>query len=258
MLIARGVPHLLAAGLFLAGFFLVGGQQPARASGVAMTGCLGARGEAENRKVAQLAEETRNAKKDTERGSYAFALRRYQNVLSELARIHGPQHGCIAVYKNEIGIVYMNMGRYDRAREAFAQAADIAGKLGDSKDVDVAAIYNNLGAALGGQGAYEKALSWHWKALAIREKAGDADTAQTCNDIASLYDRQGKYGKALEWYARTLAIREKVLGARHPETLMTYDGIATVHEHMGEYDQARELRNKALAVREKNFGWTNP
>jgi len=74
------------------------------------------------------------------------------------------------------------------------------------------------------QGDYSKALEWHGRALAGREKSlgkDHPDTLNTVNNMALVYENQGGYGKALEWYGRALAGLEKSLGKDHPSTVST-------------------------------------
>ena len=78
-----------------------------------------------------------------------------------------------------------------------------------------ATSYNNIGLSYGNLGDYPKALEYHFKALAIREKVlgkEHPDTAMSYNNIAGVYDSQGDYPKALEYHFKALDIKEKVLG----------------------------------------------
>ena len=209
----------------------------------------------------EIALETQQAKKYAERRDYAGALKHYQKALQLVSEI---QEGAgqelirqdIVRYKNEIGIIYLNMGKYAEAREILTSAAESAEKEMGNEDSRTAAIYSNLGSALRHLGAYEKALDWNMKSVAIREKLApdSVETAETCSDIAFLHDSLGDYREALEWYDKALIVRETALGAEHPSTAAASDNIALMHERLGERAQAQTWRGKAVSIREKAGG----
>ena len=127
-----------------------------------------------------------------------------------------------------------------------------------------AMLYHKLGYIYDDLGAYDKALEYYFKALAISETVlgtEHPDTATTYNNIGSVYwkrSRRDDYDKALEYYFKALAIREKVLGTEHPDTANSYNNIGWVYKALGDYDKALEYYFKDLAISEKVLGAAHP
>ena len=114
---------------------------------------------------------------------------------------------------NNLGLVFLYLGKYSQAEKYFEKSLEIRQKKQD-KD--------------------------HPK------------TATTLNNIASVYDRQGKYEEAIKYFFRALEIREKKLGKDHPETAITLNNIAGVYDSQGKYEEAIKYYFRALEIREKN------
>ena len=108
---------------------------------------------------------------------------------------------------------------------------------------------------------YDKALEYHNRALAIREKVFGTehpDVAQSYNNIGLIYDSQGNYEKSLEYYNKALEIYEKFFGTEHPNVAMLYNNIGAICNSLRIYDKALEYFKKALAICEKVLGTEHP
>ncbi|MCL2875749.1 MAG: tetratricopeptide repeat protein [Betaproteobacteria bacterium] len=201
----------------------------------------------------KIAQETRLAKKYADQNRYDEALDHYKKARENFIAERGEQDSDIVRYENEIGIVYINMGKYAEARSFLTHAAEIASKDKelDSNNPDSATIYRNLGFALYRLGEYEEALNWYQKALAIRESALGSESlemAETCEDIAAVYESQSNYQVALDWYNRALAVREKALGANHPSVVTVYGRVAAIRQRLGEKDETRDWWGKVVPI----------
>jgi tetratricopeptide (TPR) repeat protein len=122
-------------------------------------------------------------------------------------------------------------------------------------------LCNELGYYLYIAGAYEGALPYFKRALAIREKVLGPDhpyTATSLNNLASLLQAQGDYQAALPYFKRALAIREKVLGPDHPATATNLNNLASLLQDQGDYQAAYSLYERALAIIEKVLGPEHP
>jgi preprotein translocase subunit SecA/nephrocystin-3 len=110
-------------------------------------------------------------------------------------------------------------------------------------------------------GNYPKALEYHLKALAIRERVlgtEHPDTADSYKHIGNTYYSMDDYPKALEYHLKALAIRERVLGTEHHNTANSYNNIGNTYDSMGDYPKALEYHLKALAIREHVLGVEHP
>lgn len=108
-------------------------------------------------------------------------------------------------------------------------------------------ILNNLGIAFTYLANYDKALEYHYQALALREKDGDAsDVAATLNNIGLTYFKLHNYAKALEFYQLALAKRLESGITEYLE--QQYANIGLCYNHLKEYDKAFESFQKALEL----------
>jgi len=202
----------------------------------------------------EIALDTQAAKWHADQRRYPEALKYYKRAHKNSVLINGDQHRDSARYKNEIGVVYINMGKYAEARDFLVRAAEIVGREED--DSDSAMIYSNLGFALCRLGDYERALDWHRKAFAIRKNLSGVESVgvtEACG-IGFIHARQGDYAAALAFYEQALAIEEKILGKQHPVTTLIRNGIAGVYDKKGDYRQAAVWYEKVLADLEEGQG----
>ena len=162
---------------------------------------------------------------------------------------------------NNIGIVYANLGDYDKALEYLFKALEIKKDvLGENKS-DTASSYNNIGVVYRNLGEYDKALEYYFKALEIeKEVLGEnhPDTASSYNNIGVVYKNLGDYDKALEYHFKALEIKKDVLGENHPDTAGSYVNIGIVYDELGNYNKALEYHFKALEIRKDVLGENHP
>ncbi|GHU24550.1 hypothetical protein FACS1894164_11450 [Spirochaetia bacterium] len=192
---------------------------------------------------------------------YAIELEFHQKACAILEKVLGSEHPDTAGSYNNIGVVYRDMGNYEKALEFYQKACAILEKVLGSEHPDTAGSYNNIGVVYRDMGNYEKALEFHQKARAIREKVlglEHPDTAASYNNIGVVYDSMGDYEKALEFHQEARAIKEKVRGSEHPDTATSYNNIGAVYHGMGDYEKALEFHQEARAIREKVLGSEHP
>ena len=171
------------------------------------------------------------------------------------------QNKTTAVSYNNIGIVYYNLGEYDKALEYYFKALEIQKAVLGEKHRDTAVSYNNIGAVYQNLGDYDKALEYHNKALEIRKEVLEekhSDTAISYGNIGAVYGNLGDYDKALEHFIKALEITKDVLGEKHPDTAGFYYNIGLVYDELGDYDKALEYYNKALEIFKDVLGENHP
>ena len=162
---------------------------------------------------------------------------------------------------NNIGVVYRDLGDYDKALEYYFKALEITKEVLGEKHPDTASSYNNIGAVYHKLGDYDKALEFYNKALEIRKdvlEENHPDTASSYNNIGVVYSNLGDYKKALEYYIKALEIFKEVLGEKHRDTAGSYDNIGIVYHKLGDYDKALEFYNKALEIFKEVLGENHP
>ncbi|MBL7203186.1 MAG: tetratricopeptide repeat protein [Desulfobacteraceae bacterium] len=153
-----------------------------------------------------------------------------------------------AIFLNNIGLVYMNFGKYQKALSYHQKCLAIHRKIGDVRGegnslTNIGSVYWNLG-------AYQKALSCYQKALAIHRKIGDdRGEASDFNNIGSVYWNLDQYQKALSYYQKALTIHRKIGDMKGEGDNL--GNIGLVYHSLGQYQKAFSCYQKALAIKRK-------
>ena len=158
---------------------------------------------------------------------------------------------------NTMGVVYRELGLYDRAAPLLKEALRTRENLFGEDHLDVAESLGDLATLFVAQGKYEVAEPFLQRSLAIREKAlgpDHPDVARSLNEFAVGYLWQGKFTEAEPFLQRALAIRERVLGPDHPDVADTLDKLGAVNLHQARYAEAEPLYQRALSIRERALG----
>ncbi len=174
------------------------------------------------------------------------ALARFQARLA-LEEERGDRAATAAAASN-LGVTWIRLGKYARARERIEQAVGAMEGLGDPAKTATALM--NLGSVDARLGEYGRAQEHLERALAIRERLGDrAGAADVLTNIAGVHDFQGRYALALECQERALGIHE-ALGDR-AGVARCLGNIGTVYLDLGLYERALEYLERALKMDEE-------
>jgi tetratricopeptide (TPR) repeat protein len=106
-----------------------------------------------------------------------------------------------------------------------------------------------------------KALAFHQRGLAMREKVHPVDhplIAQSLNDIADVMRDSGKLDEARSFAKRALAMREKMLGTEHPQVAQSLLTLARISQDSGNPAETLQFVHRALSIREKVLGNEHP
>jgi tetratricopeptide (TPR) repeat protein len=186
------------------------------------------------------------------------------NAIIQLQRLESSdveRDTLLAIFLNESGIVYINLGQYQDALNPAKEALAIRKKLFGPDHTDVAQSASNLAWLFSNIGQYEDALPLYQEALAIRKKAlglAHLDVATSLSNLAWLYSKMGQYEKGVPLYQEALAIRKKALGLAHPDVATSLNNLALLYSKMGQYEDALPLNQEALAIRKKALGLAHP
>jgi serine/threonine protein kinase len=120
-----------------------------------------------------------------------------------------------------------------------------------------AALLDALGRTYSSLGLYDKAVSMHTKAVAIREAALGPDhpgTLGSCNNLALAYHEAGRLSEAIALHEKTRGRREAALGPDHPDTLQSRTNLANAYYSAGRLSEAIALHEGTLKLYEGNLG----
>ncbi|MET7280496.1 tetratricopeptide repeat protein [Kribbella sp. NPDC005582] len=146
---------------------------------------------------------------------------------------------------SSLGVVYWRLGRFDAAREVYAEALSIASASGDHREHIRALI--NLGLVLERVGAYEAAYGNYLQSIEIAATIDShLATAHALHNVVHLAERLGRYDEAYERVQECLAMLRET-GDRVTEG-RALNSRAGVNLSLGRYDQARADAESAISI----------
>jgi CHAT domain-containing protein/tetratricopeptide (TPR) repeat protein len=190
-------------------------------------------------------------------GKYKEALEVAQQSLAAAQRQHGPDHYLVGSALNNLGVLYVDLGRLAEGEDYHNRALAIREKARGPNHPEYAQSLNNLAILYKTKGRYAEAEQMHKRALAIREKVRGPehpDVAQSLSNLAEVYHALDRLGDAEPLYKRALAIREKVRGPDHPDVASSLRSIAILYVGLARYSDAEPLLRRCIAIREKALG----
>jgi tetratricopeptide (TPR) repeat protein len=145
----------------------------------------------------------------TKQARYSEALDALDNASKLVARDKLTDPGLNAQILNNLGFIYYNQNKTDKAEKLFIQAADLQFTARDPLDVDQWQVVNNLG---------------------------------------RVYESTRRYAKAEETYLRALELAELRCGNAHPNLTVVLDNLGLLYLRIGRYDQAEAQFQRSLAI----------
>ena len=168
----------------------------------------------------------------------------------------------LATSYNNMGIVYYNQGKHQKALECHLKSLHIRKSVYGETHPSVASSYNNIGLGYYNQGEYNKALDYYLKSTNIYNSVcaggNHPDVALPYNNLGNLYDNQGEYTKAHEYYLKSLNVRKSVYGENHPDIATSYSNIGNIYNIQGEYNKALEYYLRSLDINKAVYGDNHP
>ena len=134
--------------------------------------------------------------------------------------------------KNNLGIVYRDLGEFEKAKKLSIQA------LENTKNATLIASINvNIGACNRKLGLYEEAIKNYIKSLKIYESQNNLDKIATVNNnIAIVYSYLNLNKKSLEYYEKAIKVFEELDNKKGIS--QAYNNIAIVYANQGKLDEA--------------------
>ncbi|MFM7405430.1 MAG: tetratricopeptide repeat protein [Cuspidothrix sp.] len=195
-------------------------------------------------------------------------LRRYSNILLELATAYISQHQPKTAREylaealqiaeqladidfkrrvlNKIGDAYNEERKFETAINYYQQGLYIAKELNNRKSESYALF--NLGNAYLNLRQFLKARKYYQNCLEIEQELGDRfSQARTYHELGRVTQNLREYAQARDFYQQALAIKIE-FGDRY-EQAGTYHHLGIVAQEMREYAQARDFYQQALAIK---------
>jgi CHAT domain-containing protein/lipopolysaccharide biosynthesis regulator YciM len=144
-----------------------------------------------------------------------------------------------------MGVVYLALGKYDKAIESHLQALTISREIKDrlSEGQDL----GNLGLAYYSLGKYDQAIEYHQQLLAIaREFKDRLSEGNSLGNLGLVYYALGKYDQAIEYHRQRLSIAKEIKDRLGEGQSLGNLGIA--YQAIGKYDKSIESHQQFLAI----------
>ncbi|BAT53270.1 Tetratricopeptide TPR_3 [Nostoc sp. NIES-3756] len=114
-----------------------------------------------------------------------------------------------ALNLNNIGQIYLSLGKYDQALKLYQQALNIY-KENNYKS-GIAATLNNIARINANLGKYPQAIELNQQALTIYKEVGDrTGEGVTISNLGQVYQKQNQHDKAAGLYQQALAMHREV------------------------------------------------
>lgn len=143
------------------------------------------------------------------------------------------------------GMVYKQIGAYDKSAEAYFQALKIAES--DNNTIKISSCFNNIGNIYQTQGNFEKALEYYLLSLQIEEERDNKEQISIrLYNIGVLYESVDSLNRALTYYYNSLLIEEEI-GNKEGIFYALY-GIAGIEIQLQRYENALSNLNRASST----------
>ncbi len=170
-----------------------------------------------------------------------------------LARHAHADPGDEAQALHSIGMVLVEKGEWEDAREHWERAVAIWTGLHGPEHVDVASTLGAIAMARGDMGELSEAIEGLERALALMEEVQGPQHPEIATMLANMgafYYRQGDYASAVAHLERSLAIEESVLGPSNPSLVRGLGFLGNAFRQQGENETALVHLRRAVAIGE--------
>ena len=166
-------------------------------------------------------------------GKYICAIDYYEKGLEIAKKEFGEKHSLLCELLNNIGINYLSLLNFDKAKDIFEHSYGLAKEsnniLNEMESLNLfAELYLK-------SGELEKAFEYCKEALNISEKAlgkGHISTAELYNNMGIIYDELEVYETALAYYIKALSVYEKVFGKNNFRTMKLNENIKVIRNKL--------------------------
>lgn len=166
------------------------------------------------------------------------------------------------LYDNESfsqGLIANRLYQYPESIVYYKQAiTDIETHFKNNSNIElnIAALYSNIGASCRKLGDNHQALVYHQRALSIHQEfSGEQhpNVAALYDNIAGVYHELGDIQQALIYQQKALTIFNFLYKEEHPDVAKSYNNIGLIYRSLGNTQQALIYYLKALVIVRKIY-----
>jgi eukaryotic-like serine/threonine-protein kinase len=152
-------------------------------------------------------------------------------------------------------------GRQVKVVDILDRASARLDKEFDGSQATKGALLSALGNTYLGLALYDRAVSLHSRALAVREATlgpEDPDTLASRNNLAVVFTETGRLIEAIALHEAIVKLRESKQGPEHPDTLKSRNNLAIAYYRYGRWDEAIAMFEATLKLSEAKLGADHP
>lgn len=193
-------------------------------------------------------------------GDYNSALHDYIESLRICQRLNGTLHPNVAVRHAEIGMTYIDMGKYMEAEAELNTSLLIADSLKQNFEAK-AYIFSQLGMLHEKLEKYEEALDYQKKALESEIAFNGLEHPNLItryNNLASVYYELGNTELALSYFSKSLDLAKTIFDESHPVVTTILNNMGVIYYANKEYDKAITFFIQDLNVRQEMLDEKHP
>jgi CHAT domain-containing protein len=175
-------------------------------------------------------------------GDYEPALAAYERARAGLETLRDADYYTLL---NEIGITYMNLGRYEDALAVHLKSLEGREQIGDKYYIGIS--HSNIGETYFALGQYDRAIGHYMQCLRLCGFAGDMRAvAVALGELATAWMAAGNPRRGLEYAQRELKTTQDV-GASHLESIALRH-VAQAHALLGNVAESIRGNERAFAL----------
>ncbi|CAF2064308.1 unnamed protein product [Rotaria magnacalcarata] len=157
---------------------------------------------------------------------------------------------------HRLGELLIRLARHDKAEEIYMTLLNV-----ESVEYDKAYLYHQLGQIKNHQGNYAAAISFHGKAIRLRQNTlspNNPDMAFAYSKLGEVFEKMGECTQALFCYDRAHYVYQRILSPDDLNLAASFNKIASVHSSLANYSKALSFYTKALEIQEKRLPSIHP
>ncbi|HEX3875511.1 MAG TPA: CHAT domain-containing tetratricopeptide repeat protein [Bryobacteraceae bacterium] len=187
-------------------------------------------------------------------GNYREAAPLAEQVVTLTEQASGKDSAPVAEALINLGAVYRELGKTDRAETALTHALQIDTRMLGPESEEVARACNILGLVYRDREDFIRAEPLLGRSLAIREKilpAGSSSIILSMENLGDTYRGLGRYLDGELLLKKALELREAKSGTSDRSLIWPLNNLATLYEDMNNAGAASDFLERALAIAKK-------
>ena len=147
-----------------------------------------------------------------------------------------------------LGLVYINLGQYQRAIDFLQPALAILKNIGDRNGEGT--TFSNLGLAYRSLGQYQKAADFYQQSLKIAQQIGNREgEGVATNNLGLIYNDIGQHQESISFFEKALSLAKQIGNQKEVGNSLNFLGVA--YSNVKQPQKALDSYQQALTLSQK-------